>query len=182
MGKSIVTIHGRSWTAFLLCMAILAPVLNAGEGRPALDKKNMDLKVRPGDDFFRYANGAWIRDLAMPADKSEYDAFDQVREQNRARLRDLFEGLAAVAATAAKGTAAQKIGDFYATAMDATRVESLGSTPLNDDLARIARAATGPEIQDLLAGFHRENSSVLFGASVEVDLMNSKVYGYYLVQ
>ena len=106
-------------TTFLLCMTLLAPAVTAGEKQAALDKKNMDPAVRPGDDFFRYANGAWIRGLEMPADKSEYDAFDQVREQNRARLRDLFESLAAISAKAVKGTAAQKVGDFYSMAMDA---------------------------------------------------------------
>ena len=67
-------------------------------------------------------------------------------------------------------------------AMDAAGIEALGSTPLNDDLARIAKAATLAEIQDLVAAFHRENFPVLFGAGVEVDLMNSKAYGYYLAQ
>ncbi len=142
----------------------------------------MDMAVRPGDDFFRYANGAWIRNLELPADKSEYNSFNQVREQNRDRLRDLFENLAAAAAKAPKGTAAQKVGDFYAMAMDAAKIESLGATPLNADLARIAKAATTAEIQDLIAGCHRENFPVLFGAGVEVDLMNSKAYAFYLAQ
>ncbi|HEX7502239.1 MAG TPA: M13 family metallopeptidase, partial [Acidobacteriota bacterium] len=77
---------------------------------------------------------------------------------------------------------AQKVGDFYALAMDAARIESLGSAPLQEDFAHIAKAATIPEIQDLIAGLHRENVSVLFGAGVEVDLMNSKAYAYYLAQ
>lgn len=166
---------------FVLAVALVLPAAAAAPA-PALDKKNMDLAVRPGDDFFRYANGAWIRGLAIPADKSEYDAFDQVREQNRARLRELFESLTAASATAAKGTAAQKVGDFYAMAMDAARIESLGASPLQDDLARIAAAAAAADIQDLIAGCHRENVPVLFGAGVEVDLMNSKAYAYYLAQ
>jgi putative endopeptidase len=164
----------------LACFA--AALLPAATEPPALDKKNMDLAVRPGDDFFRFANGAWIRGLAMPADKSEYDAFDQVREQNRARLHDLFESLAAASAQAAKGTTAQKVGDFYAMAMDEARIESLGATPLNPDLGRIAGAADLTGIQDLIAGFHGENFPVLFGAGVEVDLMNSKAHAYYLAQ
>ncbi|MBE0665518.1 MAG: hypothetical protein IH584_06805, partial [Candidatus Aminicenantes bacterium] len=174
----------KKWIA-LLTMIILIPIhslLTAAEKQPALDIKNMDLAVRPGDDFFRYANGAWIRDLAMPADKSEYDAFDQVREQNRARLHDLFEALAAAAATTVKGTAAQKVGDFYAVAMEAAKIETLGVSPLLDDFTRIGKAATIEEIQDLIAGCHRENFPVLFGAGVEVDLMNSKAYAYYLAQ
>jgi hypothetical protein len=166
----------------LLGLAVLQPVWAAEQNPPALDKKNMDLAVRPGDDFYRYANGTWIQNLAMPADKSETDSFDQVREQNRARLRELFESLAASAATALKGTAAQKVGDFYATAMDTAKIEALGVKPLQEDFALIAKAATNAEIQDLLAGFHRENFPTLFGAGVEVDLMNSKAYAFYLAQ
>ncbi|HUU05328.1 MAG TPA: M13 family metallopeptidase N-terminal domain-containing protein, partial [Patescibacteria group bacterium] len=143
-------------------------LLAAAENQPALDKKNMDLSIRPGDDFFRYANGAWIRNLAMPADKSEYDAFDQVREQNRSRLHELFQGLAAGSATAVKGKATQKVGDFFAAAMDADRIEALGTKPLQEDFARIAKAATAAEVQDLIAGLHRENFPALFGAGVEV--------------
>jgi putative endopeptidase len=167
-------------TFLLLSLALVSPLLAANAAEPALDKKNMDPSIRPGDDFYRYANGAWIRNLELPADKSEYDSFDQVREQNRARLRELFESLAA--AKTVKGTAAQKVGDFYAAAMDAAKVESLGATPLQEDFARIAKAATSADIQDLVAGFHRENFPVLFGAGVEVDLMNSKAYAYYLTQ
>lgn len=178
--------RGRAYapTAFLIFALASAVVLPAAAAAPApaLDKKNMDLSAKPGDDFFRYANGAWIRALEIPADKSEYDAFDQVREQNRARLRELFTSLAAVSAQAVKGTAAQKVGDFYAMAMDEARIEELGSAPLSADLARIAAAATLTEVQDLIAGFHRENFPVLFGAGVEVDLMNSKAYAYYLAQ
>jgi len=170
-------------TVLGLCWLIASPaLLAAGEEQPALDKKNMDLAVRPGDDFYRYANGTWIRSLAMPADKSEYDSFDQVREQNRSRLRDLFQNLAASASTAVKGTAAQKVGDFYAMAMDAAKIEALGATPLQEDLARIAKAATHADIQDLVAGLHRENFPLLFGAGVEVDLMNAKAYAFYLGQ
>ena len=170
-------------TVLGLCWLIASPaLLAAGEEQPALDKKNMDLAVRPGDDFYRYANGTWIRSLAMPADKSEYDSFDQVREQNRSRLRDLFQNLAASASTAVKGTAAQKVGDFYAMAMDAAKIETLGATPLQEDLARIAKAATHADIQDLVAGLHRENFPLLFGAGVEVDLMNAKAYAFYLGQ
>ena len=180
MKHGIVSLFMIAVSLILVCSA--ATLLPAATEPPALDKKNMDLAVRPGDDFFRYANGAWIRQLEMPADKSEYDAFDQVREQNRSRLRELFASLAAVSATAAKGTAAQKVGDFYAMAMDEARIESLGSTPLNHDFRRIAEAATTAEIQDLIADFHRENAPVLFGAGVEVDLMNSTAYGYYLAQ
>ncbi len=175
---------GKIFFRFFILLTVLGcPALSAGQtGQPALDKKNMDPAVRPGDDFFHYANGAWIRNLTMPADKSEYDTFDQVNEHNRARLRELFEKLAAAAATAVKGTAAQKVGDFYATAMDTAKIEVLGAAPLQEEFVRIAKATTSADIQDLLAGWHRENFPLLFGAGVEVDLMNAKSYAFYLGQ
>ena len=71
MTRRICKTSGWALTALLLSVAFLAPALQAAESQAALEKKNMDLTVRPGDDFFRYANGAWIRALAMPADKSE---------------------------------------------------------------------------------------------------------------
>ena len=64
--------------------------------------------------------------------------------------------------------------------MDAARIETLGAAPLQEEFARIAGAATSADIQDLVAGFHRENFPVLFGAGVEVDLMNAKSYAFYL--
>jgi putative endopeptidase len=182
MPEQIVKIGCKPLAALLLCMTVLVPVLNAGESQPALDKKNMDLVVRPGDDFFRYANGAWIRNLVMPADKSEYDSFFQVIEQNRAQMRDLIEGLALTAAKAPAGSSAQKVGDFYAAAMDTQKIEALDAAPLQEDFARITNASTHAEIQDLVAGWHRENLPVLFGAGVQVDLMNAKAYAFYLAQ
>lgn len=164
---------------FALAVALALPAAVAAPQK-ALDKKNMDLSLRPGDDFFRYANGAWIRGLEIPADKSEYNTFDQVREQNRARLHELFEALAA--AKNAKGTAAQKVGDFYAAAMDADRAETLGATPLKEDMVHIAAAGSVADIQHLITSFHREGVPVLFGADVEVDLMNAKAYAFYLAQ
>jgi putative endopeptidase len=168
--------------AALLIVALAGTLMLPAAAAPqaALDRKNMDLSLKPGDDFFRYANGAWIRSLEIPADKSEYDAFDQVREQNRARLHELFAALAA--AGAAKGTAAQKVGDFYAVAMDAARAEALGAEPLQQDLRRIAAAASLRDIQDLITAFHRQGVPLLFGADVEVDLMNAKAYAFYLAQ
>ncbi len=174
--------HVLIFTFIFLSLIVVPRLSPAATAGPALDKKNMDLTVRPGNDFFRYANGAWIRNLELPADKSEYNSFTQVREQNRDRLHELFQNLAAAAATAAKSTAAQKVGDFFAAAMDAARIEALGATPLQEDFARIAGAATSAEIQDLVAGFHRENFPVLFGAGVQVDLMNAKAYAFYLSQ
>jgi putative endopeptidase len=171
----------------ILSLALLAsglvsfPVHSQEELTP-LDRKNMDLSIRPGDDFYRYANGRWIDALALPEDKSSYDSFTQVREQNRLRLRSLFESLAASTDPLVKGSPAQKVGDFYAAAMDTKQIEAQGILPLQADIARIDSLASVADLQDLVAEIHRCNGTALFGAGVGIDLKNSKSYAFYLVQ
>ncbi|MGB8951987.1 MAG: M13 family metallopeptidase [Candidatus Aminicenantales bacterium] len=179
----------KSFTSFklvlalvLLAAALTAPIIAGAEAPPALDRKNMDLSIQPGDDFYRYANGQWIKALILPDDKSQYDSFFQVLDQNRERLRDLIEGLAASTGSVPKGSIAQKVGDFYAAAMDTKMIEALGASPLQEDLKRIAALATIEEMQDLIAEFHKAGFSVLFGAGVQVDLKNAKAYAFYMAQ
>lgn len=149
---------------------------------PALDKKNMDLSLRPGDDFYRFANGQWIKNFTLPDDRSSYDAFDQVREQNRDLLHALCESMAQASKTAKPGSPAQKIGDFYAMAMDIDAIEKLGAQPLKEDLDRIAGLTSKQDLLDLLADFHRNNLTLLFGGGVEADLANSKATTFYFGQ
>jgi putative endopeptidase len=149
---------------------------------PAFDKQNMDLTQRPGDDFYRFTNGAWIKNFNLPDDRSSYDAFDQVREQNRDLLHALCESMAKEAKTAKPGSPAQKIGDFYAMAMDIDAIEKLGAQPLREDLDRIAKLTGKQDLLDLLADFHRGNLSILFGGGVEADLANSKATTFYFGQ
>jgi len=167
---------------FLLTAALAAPVETGEKAVPVLDRANMDLTFKPGDDFYRYANGLWIKALALPEDKSSYDSFTQVRDQNRERLRDLFDALAATSGSAVKGSAAQKVGDFYAAAMDKEKIEALGAKPLSENLARIAGLKSIEEMQDLVAEFHKSGFVPLFGAGVLMDFRNAKAYSFYLGQ
>ncbi len=167
---------------FLLTAALAASVETGEKAAPILDRANMDLSLKPGDDFYRYANGRWIKALVLPEDKSSYDSFTQVRDQNRERLRDMFESLAASSSSAVKGSAAQKVGDFFAAAMDVEKIEALGFRPLSDDLARIAGLMSIEETQDLVAEFHKSGFTPLFGSGVLADFRNAKAYSFYLGQ
>ncbi|MDH4271414.1 MAG: M13 family metallopeptidase [Candidatus Aminicenantes bacterium] len=166
----------------LLALALTASPVPGQKDPPPLDRTNMDLTVRPGDDFYRYANGRWIQSLVLPEDKSSYDSFAQARDQNRERLRSLFESLAAAAGSTAKGSPAQKVGDFYAAAMDTAKVEALGVSPLQADLARIEALTTVEDMQNLVADLHHTVGPILFGAGVLPDLKNAKAYAFYLGQ
>src|SRR5689334_2361218 len=77
---------------------------------------NMDTTVSPGEDFFQYANGGWIKKNPIPGEQSSWGIGNLVIEENNKRLREISEK--AAASSAAKGTPEQKIGDYWATAMD----------------------------------------------------------------
>jgi putative endopeptidase len=100
-----------------------------------IDRANMDLSVKPGDNFYMYANGNWINKNPVPASKTRWGSFDVLREESSKRLRTLLEESAK---NAGKDRKTQMIGDFYSSGMDTMQVESAGITPIKGDLDRIS--------------------------------------------
>src|SRR5262249_23585649 len=96
---------------------------------------NRDLSVNPGDDFFTYANGAWLKAHPIPASESSWGIGNEVQEEIYTRLRTTSEDSAK--ATAAAGSDQQKIGDFWATAMDEAKSDQLGLAPVKPLLDKI---------------------------------------------
>ncbi|MFD0766634.1 M13 family metallopeptidase [Mucilaginibacter lutimaris] len=96
---------------------------------------NIDKGVKPGDDFFKYANGAWLKKNPIPAAYSSWSIFNLVQEDLRNKMLKINKD--AVKANAAKGTNTQKIGDFYYSGMDTVNIEKLGLAPLKGELSRI---------------------------------------------
>jgi predicted metalloendopeptidase len=99
--------------------------------------EDMDLSVKPGEDFYRYANGGWLKAASIPAGQSSFDTRAILTQRNSQRVRDLIQ--AAAAQHASKGTIAQKIGDYYASFLDENGIESKSLTPLAEQLNAILR-------------------------------------------
>ena len=99
-----------------------------------------DPSIKPGDDFYRYANGGWLKASAIPAGKSSFDTRAILTQRTSQRVRDLIQG--AAAQHAARGTISQKVGDYYASFMDEDAIEAKGLTPLAEELNAIARITT----------------------------------------
>jgi len=97
--------------------------------------KNMDTSVKPGDDFFKYANGTWLKKNPIPGAYAAWGIGNVVQEELRDRMRKINED--ALKANAPKGSNTQKIGDFYYSGMDTVDIEKRGITPLNDELKKI---------------------------------------------
>lgn len=95
----------------------------------------MDPSIKPGDDFYRYANGSWLKSVSIPAGQSSYGTSTMLVEKTGQRVRDLIR--AAAAAQPANG-AASKVGAYFASFMDQDGIEAKGLTPLADEWARIS--------------------------------------------
>ena len=104
--------------------------------RKLLDPANMDLSVRPGDNFFLYANGTWLKNNPIPNSETRWGSFNELQENNYKALHFLLDSTAALA-HAPKGSIVQKVGDFYRTGMDSAAIDKKGITPLNTVIARI---------------------------------------------
>src|SRR6185369_5868744 len=122
---------------FLRSVAVLLLVsrLPAGAaGEPGLDLTGMDRSVRPGDDFFRYANGSWLEKTAIPADRSSWGSFAILAEEADRRVVELIQG----AGAAGTDPDARKVADYYAAFMDENAIEARGAGPLRQELDAIA--------------------------------------------
>lgn len=139
---------------------------------PPLDPKNMDLTVSPGTDFYQYANGNWIKSHPIPDEYSRYGAFEQLIEQNYKELKSLLKE--AAKNKAQQGSIEQKIGDFYATGMDTTKIEKDGVSPLKSEFQRITAIKSKKNIQNEIAHLQLVGPSPLFDVGSGQDEKNTE--------
>ena len=116
-------------------------------GAFGLDLSTHDATVRPGDDFFRYANGHWLDTHEIPADRTRWGASEVLDEDAQQKVHALIEALPASAPT---GSVAQKVGDFYRAFMDTDAINRAGLAPAQPALAAIAAARTRAELLRLM--------------------------------
>ncbi|BDX39520.1 endothelin-converting protein [Tenuifilaceae bacterium CYCD] len=142
--------------------------------KPALDTANMDLTVKPGEDFNAYANGNWIKNAKMPDDKSRYGSFDILKEENDLLVKEILEK-AAQKTDAVKGSNWQKVGDFYASGMDTANIEKLGYEPIKEELKKIADIKSTEDLQNEIIALHQQYIIPLFVPYAGQDQKNTEV-------
>ncbi|MDB5755665.1 MAG: peptidase, partial [Massilia sp.] len=130
--------------------------------------------VRVQDDFFTHMNGKWLKATEIPADKSSWGTFEKMHDDVQPQLRGLIENAAKGAPAA--GSDAQRIGDFYASYMDEKKVESLGMTPLNAELARIAALKDKSELPAMMAHLGQLGVNVPYDFGIHLDAKDSTKY------
>jgi len=148
-------------------------------GTWGFDLAGRDTSVSPGQSFFAYANGGYMKQLEIPADRSTWGAFNALDELSRERMRAVVEKAAADAKAA--GAQAQ-VGAFYRSFMDEARVNALGAQPLAADLARVRAARTHADLARLMGESAKGFGSSVFSAYVYDDAKDPLKYTVYLGQ
>ena len=138
-----------------------------------IDKSNLDTTLKPGDDFYEYANGGWMKKNPLTAEYARYGQFDALAEKNREQLKELVLEQAAVK-DAPENSNAKKIGDLYNLAMDSTRRNAEGYTPIVELLAQVAAMKSNAEVLPLTAELMRQGIAGFFHVFFEADIMDSK--------
>lgn len=132
-----------------------------------IDRANMDLSVKPGDNFYQYANGTWLKNTPIPGSKTRWGSFDRLAEESSQALKELLED---AAAHPGKNDLVKRVGDFYASAMDSAAIEKTGAEPVKKYLAAIARLDSRQAILEHV-NYLRSNSvtAAFYGIGVRQD-------------
>ena len=133
--------------------------------------KNMDTTTKPGDDFFKYANGGWLKKNPIPPAYSSWGIGNVLEEELRDRLKKI--NLDALNANAGNGTNTQKIGDFYFSGMDTLQIEKQGIAPLKEELAKIENIKSIADLVNLFAYYQTIGVETPVSAGVGQDAKNS---------
>jgi putative endopeptidase len=172
------------FAACLLAMAAGASA--ADEAKPqygawGFDLAGVDKATPPGDDFFRYANGAWVERTAIPADKPAYSLRLAMSDTVEQRLHAMLQSAAATA-SAKPDSIEGKVGAFYAAFMDEAHIESLGLAAISAQLDAVRKAATRDDLAALMGRANADLESTLFVFGSDVDLKDPERYAVYVGQ
>src|SRR5205823_2419886 len=120
---------------------------------PRFSLDYLDHSVSPAVDFYRFADGNWLKNNPVPPDKSRWGGFNELQERNWRLIRSILESCA-TNTDAPRKSPTREVGDFFASAMNTNRLEQLAFRPIAADLERIAQLRSGNDVFRLLADFH----------------------------
>jgi putative endopeptidase len=156
-----------------------------GRASPTLES-TVDTSIKAGDDFFAFANGAWLKNAVIPGGRDRWSVRDEISERTRRQVEAIIDG------ASAPGSLARKVSDFRAALLNGASIEKKGLAPLAAVLSRIDSAADKLELARLLgSSMHADvdplnigiyASSSVLGLSVEHSIHGEKTYSAFLVQ
>ena len=144
----------------------------ASTSKKAFEPSYMDTTIRPGDDFFRYANNNWLKNNPIPDDKTMFCAFHELADENELQIRDIINEVS-LDKKAEQGSVAQKIHDFYNTGMDTVNIEKRGFSELMPYFQRINEMNNLNDLAVVLAANHLDGFRGFFYFGSATDAKNS---------
>lgn len=169
---------------FLLSFTALANATLDKNNEPPIPRfsiEHMDKSVNPSNDFYSYANGNWVKQNPVPADRAIWTSFGELDERNEYLLHKILEDASVNKGAPAK-SATRLVGDFFASAMDTDRLEKLRLMPLKQDLAAIEQVKNVDDLFKLLANFHNLDVDAVFSNGVSPDKKDSSIYAFQIMQ
>ena len=147
---------------------------------PRFSPEYMDKSADPKVDFSKYAWGNWQKTHPIPADKARWNSFNELDQYNQAGLHGILE--TAASKSHEPGSVEQKVGDFYASAMDTAAIDAAGTKPVATDLAQIAAIGDLKDLARTVAALHNEGVPGFFRVLVDADEKKSDMNALQVVQ
>ena len=165
----------KKLSLFVLSVGILFSNTISAQNFKFIDKSNMNLSVKPGNDFVEYSNGIWVKNHPIPAKESRWGSFNEIRDFNIKAVKLILEETIAKQKSLAKGSVERRVADFYAASMDSLRIESLGFDPIKSDLKKVQDIQSREDLLREIARFKTQGlGSPFFGSYVGQDRKNVK--------
>lgn len=165
------------------CLSLYACKNSQGDASAAakdfkfIDPANMDTTVAPGEDFFRYANGQWLKNTEIPGDKTRWGSFDELRDRTNHDVHDLLNET--LTANDKPGTPKGNIGAFFKSGMDTASIEKAGISPIKPLLDEIDALSSNDQILALLSKHYKQGIQSVFGGYIFAD---EKDVDHYIMQ
>ena len=159
-------------TIITMAIMAMAAMPSMAQLKSGIDIKNLDKNVRPADDFYEFACGGWMKNNPLPAAYSRFGSFDRLALENNKRINSILQELNK--GKYADGTLEQKISDLYKLAMDSTRRNAEGVSPVTPYIAEIEAASDKAELQALQLKYAVFGYGVPYYAGFGADEKDSK--------
>src|SRR6266513_1828270 len=169
--KSFITIITSVVCSFAAIVA--APQGQTEQNLPPLDANNRDSSVKPGDDFFLFANGNWIKQTEIPPEYSRWGAFNELIERNNDALHTIAKKASQTQVDPKLAPETQKVGDYYASGMDEQAIEAMRTKPLQAELNRIDVIKDRQDLLAEIAHLHSIGVNAFFNFGAGQDAKDS---------
>ena len=174
------------WFFFLLSLLVFSACKQQVKDNSSIIEddflfQNIDSTVRPGDDFFRFATGTWMKKNPIPSSERRWTIGNLVRNDIYNQIRKINDE-SANNKDAKKGSNTQRIGDFWATGMDSLTIDKQGITLLQPQFDMISSIKTKNDLLKVIAEFQTYSGSPLFSPAIFQDEMNSEKVALHFYQ